>query len=192
MDMINMKINGMDVQVPANYTILQAAEQAGIRIPTLCYLKDVNAIGACRLCVVEVKGARSNPVACLQTVAEGMEVQTNTAAIRESRKKTLELLLSNHRMDCLGCSRSTTASSRPSPRNTSAITTSISSAASSSPTSTIPRSISSATTASASSAAAASPYVSSISMLPSSVPMRAASRPTSPALSRWALRRPAA
>ena len=107
MDMINMKINGMDVQVPANYTILQAAEQAGIRIPTLCYLKDVNAIGACRLCVVEVKGARSNPVACLQTVAEGMEVQTNTAAIRDSRKKTLELLLSNHRMDCLGCSRST-------------------------------------------------------------------------------------
>ena len=63
MDMINMKINGMDVQVPANYTILQAAEQAGIRIPTLCYLKDVNAIGACRVCVVEVKGARSNPVA---------------------------------------------------------------------------------------------------------------------------------
>ncbi|MBQ5488018.1 MAG: (2Fe-2S)-binding protein, partial [Clostridia bacterium] len=107
MDMINMKINGMDIQVPANYTILQAAEQAGIRIPTLCYLKDVNAIGACRLCVVECKGARSNPVACLQQVAEGMEVQTNTPAIRDSRKKTLELILSNHRMDCLGCVRST-------------------------------------------------------------------------------------
>ena len=116
MDMINMKINGMDIQVPANYTILQAAEQAGIRIPTLCYLKDVNAIGACRVCVVEVKGARSNPVACLQQVAEGMEVQTNTPKLRDSRKKTLELLLSNHRMDCLGCVRSTNCELDPSPR----------------------------------------------------------------------------
>ncbi len=107
MELINMKINGIDVQVPADYTILQAAEQVGIRIPTLCYLKDVNAIGACRMCVVEVKGARSNPVACLQQVAEGMEVQTNTAALRQARKTTLELMLSNHRMDCLGCSRST-------------------------------------------------------------------------------------
>ena len=104
---ITMKINGIEVTVPENYTILQAAEQAGISIPTLCYLKDINAIGACRMCVVEQKGARSNPVACLQQVAEGMEVQTNTPALRASRKTTLELLLSNHRMDCLGCVRST-------------------------------------------------------------------------------------
>ena len=107
MDTVNMKINGISVEVPANYTILQAAEQAGIRIPTLCYLKDINAIGACRMCVVQVKGARSNPAACLQQVAEGMEVETNTPALRQSRKTTLELILSNHRMECLGCVRST-------------------------------------------------------------------------------------
>ncbi len=107
MDNIRMKINGIDVEVPANSTILEAAETIGIRIPTLCYLKGINAIGACRMCVVEVKGARSNPVACLQQVAEGMEVQTNTPALRNSRRTTLELILSNHRMDCLSCSRST-------------------------------------------------------------------------------------
>ena len=107
MEMINMTINGQAVQVPADYTILQAAESVGIRIPTLCYLKDINAIGACRMCVVEVEKARSNPVACLQQVAEGMVVRTNTPALRKARKTTLELMLSNHRMDCLGCSRST-------------------------------------------------------------------------------------
>ncbi|MDO4543523.1 MAG: NADH-dependent [FeFe] hydrogenase, group A6 [Clostridia bacterium] len=106
METIKMKINDIEVEVPANYTVLQAAEKAGVRIPTLCYLKDVNAIGACRMCVVEVKGARSNPAACIQAVAEGMEVQTNTPALRKSRKMTLELILSNHRMDCLGCVRS--------------------------------------------------------------------------------------
>ena len=106
MDTIKMKINGLEVEVPANSTILEAAQIAGVQIPTLCYMKDINAIGACRMCVVEVKGARANPAACLQLVAEGMEVQTNTPALRESRKKTLELLLSNHRQDCLGCVRS--------------------------------------------------------------------------------------
>ncbi len=107
MDMINMTINGQAVKVPADYTILQAAESIGIRIPTLCYLKDCNPIGACRMCVVEVEKARSNPVACLQQVAEGMVVRTNTPALRKARKTTLELMLSNHRMDCLSCSRST-------------------------------------------------------------------------------------
>ena len=106
MDTVHMKINGMEIEVPAGSTILEAAELAGIRIPTLCYMKQINAIGACRMCVVEVKGARSNPVACLMQVAEGMEVQTNTPALRASRKMTLELMLSNHRMDCLSCSRS--------------------------------------------------------------------------------------
>ena len=106
MDTIRMKINGLEVEVPANSTILEAAQIAGVQIPTLCYMKDINAIGACRMCVVEVKGARANPAACLQLVAEGMEVQTNTPALRESRRKTLELLLSNHRQDCLGCVRS--------------------------------------------------------------------------------------
>ncbi len=107
MDTVHVKINGIEVEVPSDYTVLMAAEKAGVHIPTLCYLKDVNAIGACRMCVVEVKGARANPVACLQQVAEGMEVQTNTPALRASRKMTLELMLSNHRMDCLGCVRST-------------------------------------------------------------------------------------
>lgn len=106
MDTIKMKINGIEIEVPSNFTVLQAAEKAGIRIPTLCFLKDINAIGACRMCVVEVKGARSNPAACIQAVAEGMEVQTNTPALRASRKMTLELILSNHRMECLGCTRS--------------------------------------------------------------------------------------
>ncbi len=106
MDTVKMKINGMEIEVPAGSTILEAAELAGIRIPTLCYMKQINAIGACRMCVVEVKGARSNPVACLMQVAEGMEVQTNTPALRASRKMTLELMLSNHRMDCLSCVRS--------------------------------------------------------------------------------------
>lgn len=107
MNTVHVKINGIEVEVPSDYTVLMAAEKAGVHIPTLCYLKDVNAIGACRMCVVEVKGARSNPVACLQQVDEGMEVQTNTPALRASRKMTLELMLSNHRMDCLGCVRST-------------------------------------------------------------------------------------
>ena len=107
MEKVNIKINGMDMQVPANYTILEAATEAGIRIPTLCYLKNINAIAACRMCLVEVKGARSNPAACVQQVAEGMEIQTNTPALRKSRQTTLELILSNHRMDCLSCARST-------------------------------------------------------------------------------------
>lgn len=105
--MVNVTINGIKVEVPSDYTILQAAEKAGVKIPTLCYLKDVNAIGACRMCVVEQKGARANPVACIAQVSDGMEVQTNTPALRESRKTTLELILSNHRMDCLSCIRST-------------------------------------------------------------------------------------
>ena len=106
MDTVKLKINGIDVEAPKGSTILEAAHLVGVRIPTLCYLKEINAIGACRLCVVEVKGARSFAAACVQPVSEGMEVQTNTAKLRESRKTTLELILSNHRMDCLSCERS--------------------------------------------------------------------------------------
>ena len=87
MNTVHVKINGIEVEVPSDYTVLMAAEKAGVHIPTLCYLKDVNAIGACRMCVVEVKGARSNPVACLQQVAEGMEVQTNTPWPRAWRSR---------------------------------------------------------------------------------------------------------
>ncbi len=106
METVKLKINGIEVEAPKNATILEAARLAGIEIPTLCYLKDINAIGACRICVVEVKGARSSCAACVYPVAEGMEVSTNTPKIRKARKNTLELLLSNHRRECLSCIRS--------------------------------------------------------------------------------------
>ncbi len=106
MDMVNIKINGIEVSVPQGSTILEAARYAGIEIPTLCYLKKINAIGACRICVVEVKGARSLVAACVYPVNEGMEVFTNTPAVRSSRKMTLELILSNHDKKCLSCVRS--------------------------------------------------------------------------------------
>ena len=106
MDTVKLNINGIEVEAPQNATILEAAQSVGIRIPTLCYLKDINAIGACRMCVVEVKGARALATACVHPVAEGMEVLTNTPALRKARKTTLELILSNHRMDCLSCARS--------------------------------------------------------------------------------------
>jgi len=106
MDTVKLKINGIEVEAPKDSTVLEAAHAAGIQIPTLCYLKDINAIGACRICVVEVKGARSLLAACTHPVSEGMEVFTNTPALRKARKTTLELILSNHRMDCLSCPRS--------------------------------------------------------------------------------------
>ncbi|HAP21291.1 MAG TPA: ferredoxin [Lachnospiraceae bacterium] len=103
---ITIKINGMDVTAPAGSTILEAARLAHIEIPTLCYLKEINEIGACRMCVVEVKGARTLVTACVYPINEGMEVWTNTPKVVESRKKTLQLLLSNHRKECLSCVRS--------------------------------------------------------------------------------------
>jgi NADP-reducing hydrogenase subunit HndD len=103
--MVNLKINNIDVTVPAGTTILEAARSIGIKIPSLCYLKEINEIGACRICVVEVKGARSLVASCVYPVSEGMEVQTNTEKVRHSRMLTLELILSNHRMDCLTCAR---------------------------------------------------------------------------------------
>ena len=105
MEQVNVKINGVSYEVPADSTILEAARYAGIDIPTLCYLKDVNQIGACRMCMVEVKGARSLVAACVYPVNEGMEVFTNTKRVLDARKTTLELILSNHRMDCLTCAR---------------------------------------------------------------------------------------
>ena len=103
--MINLKINDIDVTVPEGTTVLEAARSAGIKIPSLCYLKDANEIGACRICVVEVKGARSLMASCVYPVSEGMEVYTNTEKVRASRRLTLELILSNHRMECLTCAR---------------------------------------------------------------------------------------
>ena len=78
MEMVNITIDGQKIQVPSNYTVLEAARQANIDIPTLCYLKDVNEIGACRMCVVEIKGGRALQAACVYPVSEGLEVMTNT------------------------------------------------------------------------------------------------------------------
>jgi len=106
MDQVTVKVNGIETKVPANATILEAAHLAGIRIPTLCYLREINAIAACRICLVQATGVRGHAAACVQKVADGMEIQTNTPELRAARKTTLELILSNHRMDCLSCDRS--------------------------------------------------------------------------------------
>ena len=106
MENITIKINGMEVSAPKGSTILEAARLAHIEIPTLCFLKEINEIGACRICVVEVKGARSLVVSCVYPINEGMEVWTNTPKVLESRRKTLQLLLSNHDRKCLSCVRS--------------------------------------------------------------------------------------
>ena len=103
--MVNVKINDIAVQVPEGSTILEAAKVAGVKIPTLCYLKGINEIGACRVCLVEVKGARGLCAACVYPVNEGMEVYTSTAKVLESRKTTVELILSDHKKDCLNCVR---------------------------------------------------------------------------------------
>ena len=103
--MVNLKINGQDVSVPAGSTVLEAARTAGIDIPTLCYLKDVSQTGSCRMCLVEIKGGRALQAACVYPVAEGLEVYTNTPAVRNARKVTLELILSNHDRKCLTCER---------------------------------------------------------------------------------------
>jgi len=105
-EMISCKINGVAVSVPAGSTILEAARLAGIDIPTLCYLKEINEIGACRICVVEATGARGLVTACVYPVTDGMEVQTNTKKVQDARRITLELLLSTHDKKCLSCSRS--------------------------------------------------------------------------------------
>ena len=104
--MINLTIDGIAVSAPEGSTILEAAKLANINIPTLCYLKDVQQIGACRICLVEVKGARGLAAACVMPISEGMEVKTNTPTIRAQRKLNLELLLSNHNRECTSCVRS--------------------------------------------------------------------------------------
>jgi len=112
-DMVNVKINGFAVQVPKGTSILEAARAASVTITTLCYLKDINEIGACRMCIVEaaeMRGPNLGPArmvaACVYPVSEGMEVQTNSPKVLDSRRKTMELLLSNHDMKCLSCVRS--------------------------------------------------------------------------------------
>ncbi|WP_312653618.1 NADH-dependent [FeFe] hydrogenase, group A6 [Aminipila sp.] len=106
MENIAVKINGMEISAPAGSTILEAAQLAHIEIPTLCYLKDINEIGACRMCVVEVKGARTLVAACVHPITPNMEIITNSKRVLDSRKKTLQLLMSNHTIDCFSCGSS--------------------------------------------------------------------------------------
>ena len=105
---INIKINGRDYSVESGTTILDACRQVGIKIPTLCYLEKINCIGACRVCMVEVKGARTLVAACTYPIdREGTEIFTNTPKVIRSRKTTVELLLSDHDQKCLSCARNT-------------------------------------------------------------------------------------
>jgi len=107
--MLNIKINNVDYTVPYGTTVLEACKMAGINIPTLCYLKDINEIGACRLCLVEVKGARGLVTSCAYPIdRDGTEIFTNTEKVRQNRKMNIQLVLSAHRKDCLSCIRSTT------------------------------------------------------------------------------------
>lgn len=107
MEEIKVKINGMEVSVPKGATILEACRIAHIDVPTLCYMKGVNEIGACRMCVVEVVGAKTLVTACVYPCdRDGMEIRTNTKRVIDARKKTLQLMLSNHNCVCLSCVRS--------------------------------------------------------------------------------------
>ena len=104
-NMITLTIDGVEVTVPAGTTVLEAAHQANIHIPTLCYLKGVNQIGACRMCIVDT-GARNPIAACTLPATNCMNVRTNTPAVLEARRNTLELILSNHDRECTTCVRS--------------------------------------------------------------------------------------
>ncbi len=112
MDNVKVTINGMEVSVPADYTVLMAAREANIDIPTLCYLKDINEIAACRLCVVEAdidgRPLRNLPASCVLKVENGMNVRTNTTRVREAVRTNLELILANHNRECLTCFRNGT------------------------------------------------------------------------------------
>ena len=105
MNMVNLTIDGVQVSVPSTYTVLEAAKKAGVKIPTLCYLKNVNEAGACRVCLVEIEKARALAAACVMPVSEGMVVHTNSPKVRATRKSTLEMILSDHNRDCLACVR---------------------------------------------------------------------------------------
>ena len=108
MENITVKINGAELSVPKGTTVLEAAHIAGIEIPTLCYMKEINAIGACRICVTEVNEGRGFRLvaACVYPCSDKMEICTNSPKVIESRKKTLELILSTHDRKCLSCVRS--------------------------------------------------------------------------------------
>lgn len=103
---VTLTIDDQEVKAPKGTTILQAAKQAGIDIPTLCFLKDINEVGDCRMCIVEVEGRKGFATSCIQTVEEGMVVHTHTPNVLEARHVILDLIISNHSKDCLTCTRS--------------------------------------------------------------------------------------
>ena len=103
--LVNVTINGLSTQVPANYTIMQAADSLGIDIPRLCFLEGINENASCRVCVVEIVGMRSLKNSCSVQVWEGINVLTNTKRVRDAVKQTLELIAANHRFDCWKCPR---------------------------------------------------------------------------------------
>lgn len=105
MSTVTITIDGKEMSVRTGQTILQAAEEAGIDIPNLCYHPDLSIAGACRMCVVEVRGAKTLMAACSTPVAEGMNIRTNSETVVEARKMDLHLLLSNHPKDCLTCEK---------------------------------------------------------------------------------------
>lgn len=104
--MVTLTIDGVEVKTEKGTTILEAARQVGIDIPTLCFLKDINEMGDCRMCIVEVEGRRGFATSCIQTVEEGMKVHTHTPNVLEARHVILDLIISNHAKDCLTCTRS--------------------------------------------------------------------------------------
>jgi iron-only hydrogenase group A len=105
MSKCTIKINGQEISVPNDYTVMQAADELGIEIPRLCFLKDINETSACRLCVVDVKNMRGLKNSCTLAVADGMEIETDTEDIHESIVSNLQLLASNHIFECWACER---------------------------------------------------------------------------------------
>ena len=106
--MVTLTIDRKTVTVPEGTTILEAARSVHLDIPTLCYLKGVNEIGACRVCVVELEGADHLITACNNQCTEGMVICTNSQKVREARRTNIELLLSQHRINCPACNRDKT------------------------------------------------------------------------------------
>ena len=104
--MVTITIDGKQISVDENLSILEAAQEADVKIPTLCYLKDVNEVGACKMCVVEVEGSRHLVTSCNTKVKEGMVVNTHSERVVNSRKQVLNMLLANHDVRCFSCSKS--------------------------------------------------------------------------------------
>lgn len=104
--MVTLTINGQKISVPEKTSIMEAAAEVGINIPHLCFLKDINEIGACRVCLVEVAGMDKLVTACNTECREGMEVITNSPRLRKIRRINVELILSDHKSECTSCIKS--------------------------------------------------------------------------------------